>query len=86
MSGQCLKMVEKHSYLEVIINYEWSWKLHIDYVYGKAMKLIDGKVMKLVGFLNHNLHTCLKELSYKQFVLPMLNYASSIWDCTIKIK
>ena len=39
--------------------------------------------MKLIGFLNHNLHTCskaLKELSYKQFVLPVLDYASSIWD------
>ena len=39
--------------------------------------------MKLIGFLNRNLHTCskeLKELSYKQFVLPVLDYASSIWD------
>ena len=39
--------------------------------------------MKLIGFLNCNLHTCsreLKELSYKQFVLPVLHYASSIWD------
>ena len=39
--------------------------------------------MKLIGFLNYNLHTCskeLKELSYKQFVLPVLDYASSIWD------
>ena len=30
-----------------------------------------------------NLHTCpkaLKELSYNQFVLPILDYASSIWD------
>ena len=39
--------------------------------------------MKLIGFLNCNLHTCskeLKELSYKQFVLPVLDYASSVWD------
>ena len=39
--------------------------------------------MKLIGFLNHNLRTCskaLKELSYKQFALPVLDYASSIWD------
>ena len=39
--------------------------------------------MKLIGFLNRNLHTCskeLKELNYKQFVLPALDYASSIWD------
>ena len=52
-----------------------SWKLHVEYVCGKAMKLI--------GFLNRNLHTCskeLKELSYKQFELPVLDYALSIWD------
>jgi len=36
-----------------------------------------------IGFLNRKLCTCskeLKELSYKQFVLPVLDYASSIWD------
>ena len=39
--------------------------------------------MKLIGFFNCNLHTCskeLKELSYKQSMLPILDYASSIWD------
>ena len=75
MSGQVLKIVKQHSYLGVTIDHQLSWKLHIDYVYGKAMKQI--------GFLNHNLHTCskeLKQLSYKQFVLPVLDYASSIWD------
>jgi len=42
-----------------------------------------GKAMKQIGFLSRNLHDCsktLKELSYKQFVLPILEYASSIWD------
>ena len=41
------------------------------------------KATKLIGFLNRNLHTgskALKELSYKQFVIPVLEYASSIWD------
>ena len=36
-----------------------------------------------IGFLNRNLRACskpLKELSYKQFVLPILDYASSVWD------
>ena len=42
-----------------------------------------GKAMKLIGFFNCNLHTCskeLKELSYKQSMLPILDYTSSIWD------
>ena len=72
---QVLKIVEQHSFLGVIIDHQLSWKQHVEYVCGKAMKLI--------GFLNRNLHTCskeLKELSYKQFVLPVLDYTSSIWD------
>ena len=59
MSGQVLKIVEQHSYLGVIIDHQLSWKPYIDCLSGKAMKLI--------GFLNRNLHTCskeLKELSY----------------------
>jgi len=39
--------------------------------------------MKQIGFLNCNLHACsktLKELSNKQFVLPNLDYTSSVWD------
>ena len=39
--------------------------------------------MKQIGFLNRNLCACskpLKELSCKQFVLPILDYVSSVWD------
>ena len=72
MSGQVLRIVEQYSYLEVIIDHQLSWKAHTEYVSSKAMKLI--------GLLNHNLNTCSKKLSYKQFVLPVLDFASSIWD------
>jgi len=75
MSGQALKIAKQHSYLGVIIDHQLSWKPHVDYVCSKAMKQI--------GLLSRNLHTCpkaLKELSYIQFVLPILDYASSIWD------
>ena len=60
MSGQDLKIVEQHPYLGVIIDHQLSWKHYVDYVQGKAMKQIE--------FLNHNLHACSKtqkELSYK---------------------
>jgi len=70
-----LKIVEQHPYLGVIIDHQLSWKPHVDYVRGKAMKQI--------GFLNRNLRACskpLKELNYKQFVLRILDYASSVWD------
>ena len=75
MSVQILKIVVQLSYLGVIIDCQLSWKPHIEYVCGKAIKLIE--------FFNHNLYTCSKELkeqSYKQFVLPVLDYGSSFWD------
>jgi len=40
----------QHLYLGVIIDHKLSWQPHVDYVCGKAMKLI--------GFLIQNLHTC----------------------------
>ena len=46
MSDQTLRTVKQHSYLGVIIYHQLSWKPHIEYVCGKAMKLI--------GFLNRN--------------------------------
>ena len=42
-----------------------------------------GKATRLLGFLKRNLRNCpraLKELSYKHFILPTLDYAVSIWD------
>ena len=60
-----LGLLKQYSYLGVITDHKLSWKPHIEYVSSKAMKLI--------GLLNRNLNTCSKELSYKQFVLPVLD-------------
>ena len=75
MSGKLLKIVQQHSYLGIQIDHHLSWNSQVDYVCSKAMRLI--------GFLQRNLRNCskeLKELSYKQFVLPILEYASTVWD------
>jgi len=75
MSGQLLNNIlrARYSYLGgYLITNSDSWKPHVECVCGKTMELI--------GFLNRILCTFSKELSYKQFVLPLLDYASSIWD------
>ena len=51
------------------------WNSLVDYVLYAAML----KATRLIDFLQQNLCNCskkLKELSYKQFVLPVLEYAS----------
>ena len=54
------------------LDHHLSWRPQINYVCNKAL-----------NFLHRNLRNCpknLKELSYKQFVLPVLEYAATIWD------
>ena len=83
MSDKLLKIIKQHSYLGIQIDHHLSWNSQVDYVCSKAMRLI--------GFLQRNLRNCseeLKELSYKQFVLPIIEYACTVWDpyhiCNVK--
>jgi len=71
MSNKLLKVVEQHSYLGIIIDHCLSWGPQVNHACNKA-----------AGFLQRNFQNCthaLKELSYKQFILPVLEYAAAIW-------
>ena len=73
--GQSLAVVDQHVYLGVQLYHHLSWSPQVQYVYNKAKKIL--------GFLQRNLRHCsrsLQELSYKQFVLPILDYCATIWD------
>ena len=76
VSNKPLKVVEQHSYLGIIIiDHHLSWGPQVNHVCNKATRLI--------GFLQRNLRNCssaLKELSYKQSILPVLEYAAAIWE------
>ena len=75
MSGQVLKIVEQHPYLGVIIDHQLSWKPHVNYIASYEAKQWN-------NWINRNLRTCskpLKELNYKQFVLPVLDYSYFIY-------
>ena len=74
MNGTSLAVTEQHLYLGVKLHHRLSWKPHIDYICNRANRA--------VGFLRRNLQHCpshLRELAYKQFVLPILEYCSPIW-------
>ena len=52
-----------------------SWSPHVNH--------ICNKVNRMLGFLNGNLHHApqnIKEYTYKQLVLPSIDYCSAIWD------
>ena len=57
------------------MHHKLSWQPHIQYTCNKASKIL--------GFLQRNLRHCptdLRQLAYKQFVLPILEYCAPIWD------
>jgi len=57
--------------------------LTISYHGNRMLTTYVAKQWKKIGFLNRNLRACSKlskELSYQQFVLPILDYAASVWD------
>ena len=75
MYGSPLVTTEQHSYLGVQLHHKLSWQPHIQYTCNKACKIL--------GFLQRNLRHCpvdLRQLAYKQFVLPILEYCAPIWD------
>ena len=75
MLGSSLKTVEQHIYLGVQLHHKMSWHPHVNYICSKTNRLL--------GFLQRNLQSCpkyLREKSYKQFILPILEYCSTIWD------
>ena len=75
MQRSPLYIIDCHSYLGVVLDHKLSWEAHQNYV--------SNKVNWLLAFLNRNLPThnqYLQEHSYKQLVLPVLDYFATIWN------
>ena len=75
MNDTILNNVSQHPYLGVILDHKLSWHPHIETLCHKANHTL--------GFLKRNMYNLpmyLRECSYKQIILPMLDYCSSIWD------
>ena len=73
--GQALEAVDAAKYLGVTIDSKLSFNSHIDSVCKKA----NGTR----AFLNRNLSSCsrhVRDLTYKTYVRPQLEYASTVWD------
>ena len=73
--GNTLRTVDQAKYLGVTIQSNLSWNPHVDNICAKANKTR--------GFLQRNLRKSplqLKNLAYKTFVRPTLEYAATVWD------
>ena len=75
LCGKVLRQVDKTKYLGVIITEDLNWTPHVEYITGKANKVL--------GLLRRNLIDCpqeLKEIAYISMVRSILEYASAVWD------
>jgi hypothetical protein len=75
INGQVLKQANKTKYLGIMISEDLSWSPHVQYVTGKANKVL--------GIIRRNFKECpqeLREIAYFSMVRSILDYASAIWD------
>ena len=73
--GTALRTVDEAKYLGVTLHRSLSWKPHIQSTCKKSNSTL--------GFLRRNLRRCpanIKELAYKTYVRPILEYSSTVWD------
>ena len=75
LHGHVLESVSSAKYLGVTLTKNLTWNSHIDNVCKKANKTL--------GFLRRNLKIGsqkVKDMAYKTFVRPILEYACTVWD------
>lgn len=76
VNGQVLQWKQECKYLGVIFHHNLSWKLHIEYVIGKALKGIN--VMRFLSRTWWGASPSVLLLIYKSLVRPHLDYGSLI--------
>ena len=76
MIDVALPEVKHHPYLGVELSDDLTWATHIAKITWKANRILN--------FISRNLYDCPQKVTYKSFVRPNLEYASSPWDPHLK--
>ena len=76
INGFNLNRVAKYKYLGTVIYECLTWKAHVKYLLGKAGKRISmlSRTRKI-----QSLQTA--DIVYKSFILPILDYCDTVWNC-----
>ena len=77
LHNQTLENVQSAKYLGITITDNMDWGQHVTEIYSKATKTL--------GFLCRNLAFAPKEVAYKTFVRPKLEYGAHIWSTHSKL-
>jgi len=75
LNNHLLQSVLSAKYLGVIVDAKLSWNMHVSYISSKATRTLN--------LLRHNMYFCdapAKNKAFRALVLPVLDYASAVWN------
>ena len=80
VSGSLIERVSEFKYLGVVLDESLSWTAHVKYILGKA-----GKRVGMLSRIRTNVTTNTAHLIYKSFILPVIDYCDTVWNCCGKV-
>ena len=80
VSGSLIERVSEFKYLGVVLDKSLSWTAHVKYILGKAEKRVG-----MLSRIRTNVTTDTAHLIYKSFILPVIDYSDTVWNCCGKV-
>ena len=80
IDGKELTRVAEYKYLGVILDESLSWNAHVNYLISKVSKRL-GILGRTRGSIS--MHTA--DIIYRSFILPVLDYCDTVWNCCGRI-
>ena len=76
LDGKELTRVAEFKYLGVILDESLTWNAHVNYLLSKVSKRIG-----ILGRTRRNISMYTANTIYKSFILPVIDYCDSVWNC-----
>ena len=73
VNGSDLKRASEYKYLGVVMDECLTWKAHIKYLIGKRIGMV-GRARKNISMHSEN-------KVYKSYIIPVLRYCDTVWNC-----
>ena len=76
IDGKELTRVPEYKYLGVILDESLSWNAHVNYLISKVSKRIG-----ILGRTRRSISMHTAGIIYRSFILPVLDYCDTVWNC-----
>ena len=76
IDGKELTLVAEYKYLGVILDESLSWNSHVNYLISKVSKRIG-----ILGRTRRSISMHTAGIIYRSFILPVLDYCDTVWNC-----